>query len=133
MAAREHPRTTARGRATECRECRVYCDWVVEPTSCLERGCPSLYAYDGHDGRRYVGCVQRVFTAEIVQDALLEAMAEGRPFGALKCRKAPLPVCDAAVDPAYASRVPPVGCINPEFMEPPGGGSFRVIQRIDAT
>jgi hypothetical protein len=132
MAARERTAGRTTERTTECRQCRVYCDWVVEPTSCITRGCPNLYAYDLPGGTRYLGCVQRVFGTEVAQEALDRAIDEGRAFGGLKCRNAPLPICDAAVDPAYVARVPAVGCVNPEFFEPPGGGSFRVIARVDA-
>jgi hypothetical protein len=132
MAARERTAGRTTERTTECRQCRVYCDWVVEPTSCITRGCPNLYAYDLPDGTRYLGCVQRVFATEVAHEALDRAIDEGRAFGGLKCRSAPLPICDAAVDPAYVARVPAVGCVNPEFFEPPGGGSFRVFARVDA-
>jgi hypothetical protein len=107
-----------------CRRCRVYCDWVVEPTGCL--GCPSLYAYDARDGRRYAGCLERVHAAEIDLRVLEEAGAEGRRFGGIRCARRPLERCDAVVEAAYPHRLPELGCVNPEFREPPGGAPIIV-------
>ena len=111
-------------REASCRRCRVYCDWVVDPVACL--GCDRLYAYDARDGRRYAGCVEGVHGAEI-DLAVLEAHArEGRTFGAVRAARVPLPICAASIDRAYPQRLPEIGCVNPEFEEPPGGGSFTV-------
>lgn len=117
-------------RDASCRRCRVYCDWVVEPVGCL--GCSRLYAYDTRDGRRYVGCVERVHAVEVDLAVLEECAAEGRRFGGLRAERVPLPVCTSGVDRAYPRRVPEIGCVNPEFDEPLEGGRFVVTVRDDA-
>jgi len=114
-------------REGSCRRCRVYCDWVVDPLGCL--GCARLYAYDARDGRRYVGCVEQVHAAEIDLGVLEACRDEGRAFGGVRAVRAPLPVCAAEVERAYPRREPEIGCVNPEFHEPPGGGSFTVTVR----
>ena len=108
----------------------MYCDWVVEPTACVERDCVNLYAVQGPDGRRYVGCMMRVFGPEIDAEELDRARLRRQGFGALRCVREPLPICRSAVERAYPQRVTPLGCLNPEFAEPPGTDSVRVIARV---
>jgi hypothetical protein len=114
---------------TECRSCAVYCDRVVHPSRCLEQGCPDLFAEVGINGRLHAACRQGVFAASIDLEQLQTATAEGG-FGALKCRKDPLEHCPSAIDKAYLHRSQALGCVNPEFFEPVGGDSFRVIARL---
>ena len=46
----------------ECRSCRTFCDKLIEPRDCLAMRCPYLWSYvDGPTGRRFMGCVQKVF------------------------------------------------------------------------
>ncbi len=111
-------------RDASCRRCRVYCDWVIDPVGCL--GCSRLYAYDARDGRRYAGCVERVHGAEVDLRVLEACAEEERPFGGLRAGRVPLPICRSAVDCAYPRREPDIGCVNPEFHEPPEGGRFVV-------
>lgn len=114
-------------REASCRRCRVYCDWVVDPLGCL--GCSRLYAYDAKDGRRYVGCVEGVHLAELELQVLEASVEEGRAFGGVRAARLPLPICSATVDPAYPQRLPEIGCVNPEFHEPPGGGTITISVR----
>jgi hypothetical protein len=114
---------------TECRSCAVYCDRVVHPSGCLERGCPDLVAEVGINGRLHAACRQGIFAASIDLEQLETATAEGG-FGALKCRRDPLERCPSSIDRAYVHRAEALGCVNPEFFEPLGGDSFRVIARI---
>jgi hypothetical protein len=119
------------GTGGSCRLCRAYCDWTIDPSACVDAGCPNLYAYDDQAGRRIVGCVERVFSAEIdleVFERIREAN-RGR-FGLLRADRRPLPICRASVEIAYADRVPPVGCVNPEFAEPVDGEPFRITARV---
>jgi hypothetical protein len=59
--------------AGECRQCRTFCDRLVDPRGCLEQRCPYLYSYaDPLSGGHYMGCMRRVFRAEI-DLALFEA------------------------------------------------------------
>ena len=117
----------------ECRRCEVHCDKVVYPGACLERGCPFLYSIEEF-GHTYVGCMQRVFDAEIDFD-LLRAAESGRSgFGALRATAPPLPLCRVEVEPCYESRLEELGCVNPEFHElPVGEPSFRVFAQIPAS
>ena len=44
----------------ECRECRTFCDKLIEPRGCLELRCRFLYSYfDPLSGNRYMGCMKR--------------------------------------------------------------------------
>src|SRR6476661_2042970 len=56
----------------ECKGCAVHCEKVVYPAACLERSCPFVYAYVEH-GRTYMGCLQKVFEAEIDVEMLTAA------------------------------------------------------------
>ena len=114
-----------------CRLCRAYCDWTVDPTACVDAACPNLSAYDDERGRRIVGCVERVFTAEIDLEAFERVREANRGrFGLLRAGRRPLPICRASVERAYADRLPPVGCVNPEFAEPVDGEPFRITARV---
>lgn len=117
--------------AGSCRLCRAYCDWTIDPSACVDTGCPNLYAYDDAAGRRIVGCVERVFSAEIDLEVfqLIREANRGR-FGLLRADRRPLPVCRASVERAYADRLPPIGCVNPEFAEPVDGEPFRITARV---
>src|ERR1044072_3063326 len=65
----------------ECRGCAVHCEKVVYPAACLERSCPFVYAYEEH-GHTYMGCLQKVFEAEIDVEMLA---AGGRRGGGAGC------------------------------------------------
>jgi hypothetical protein len=114
----------------QCRHCAVHCDRVVHPGACLEMGCPFLYSYEAW-GRTYIGCMQKVFDVEIDLALLEEAELERGGFGAVRARRAPLPMCEVEVVPCYAGRKDEVGCRNPEFYELPRTHTgFRVIARV---
>jgi hypothetical protein len=85
-----------------------------------------VYAYEAF-GQTYMGCMQRVFDVELDLD-LLRSLEERRDgFGAVKARRAPLPMCRVEVSACYEHRVDDVGCRNPEFFEVPvASPSFRV-------
>jgi hypothetical protein len=115
---------------TGCRRCDVHCEKVVYAASCVERACPFLYAFEDH-GDTYVGCMQKVFDAEINLD-LLRAMQRRRDgFGAIVAKRKPLPMCHAEVERTYETRHNDLECVNPEFSElPVGQPTFRVIAQI---
>lgn len=115
---------------TECRRCEVHCDKVVYPSACLERACPFVYAYKEF-GRTYMGCLQKVFGAEIDVDMLRAAERRMTGFGAVKAIRNPLPMCRGEVEECYPHRTDDLGCVNPEFSElPDGNTSFRIFARI---
>lgn len=108
-----------------CRLCEVHCEKVVNPAACITRSCPFAYAYEEH-GRTFMGCLQKVFSAEIDVQMLLAAERRGG-FGSVRATRGPLPMCDAQVQPTFSHRAPELGCVNPEFHELPAGApTFRV-------
>ncbi|HEY7381018.1 MAG TPA: hypothetical protein VH572_07405 [Gaiella sp.] len=114
----------------ECRHCEVHCDKVVYPGACLERACPFLYAYEAW-GHTYVGCMQKIFDVEIDLDLLRAAERRRDGFGAVKARRAPLPMCTADVSTCYEGRIDELGCRNPEFLEVARERpSFRVFAQL---
>jgi hypothetical protein len=120
-----HPQDEA-----ECRRCEVHCEKVVHPASCLERSCPFVYAYEEH-GHTYMGCLQKVYEAEIDVGMLRAAERTREGFGAVRALRRPLPMCDAAVQTTFANRESELGCLNPEFGELPAGSpTFRVFARV---
>jgi hypothetical protein len=120
-----HPQDEA-----DCRLCEVHCEKVVYPVSCLDRSCPFVYAYEEH-GHRYMGCLQKVYEAEIDIELMLEAEASREGFGAVRALRGPLPMCRSAVQTTFAHRETELGCLNPEFGELPAGSpTFRVFARV---
>ncbi|HET7567445.1 MAG TPA: hypothetical protein VFJ91_05600 [Gaiellaceae bacterium] len=115
----------------ECRQCEVHCDKVVYPSACLERSCPFVYAYEEH-GHTYMGCMQKIFEAEIDLRMLRAAERRSEGFGAVRALRGPLPMCRSEVQPTFGHRMPELGCVNPEFNELPAGSpTFRVIARLE--
>lgn len=101
-------------RAGECRQCRSFCDKLVEPRACIEMRCSFLYSYvDMLNGRQYVGCMQEVFGAEVELDAVL---APGG-FGGVKVTGRSLPQCQFTVERAYEGSGPAYDCVNPRFFD----------------
>lgn len=109
----------ARTRAeTECRRCATYCDRVIEPATCVAAGCAFLYVYDDPlSGRRFMGCLQGVFDAEI--DVAMFSHAERTPagYGAVKLARVPLRRCAFRVEQAHADGLE--GCTNRRFFDAP--------------
>jgi hypothetical protein len=114
----------------ECRHCDVHCEKVVYPGACIRMACPFVYAYEAW-GRTYMGCLQKVFDVEIDLPLLQAAETERGGFGAVRARRAPLPMCEVEVLQCYAGREDELGCRNPEFHElPRERASFRVFARV---
>ena len=114
----------------ECRHCGVHCDKVVYPSSCVDRACPFLYAYEDH-GHTFIGCMQKVFEVEIDLDLLRMAEESSAGFGAVKVMRRPLPMCHLEVESTYESRVEALGCQNPEFFElPVGEPTFKIFAQV---
>ena len=121
-------------RAGECRQCRTFCDKLIEPRGCLEMGCPYLYSYEDElSGNRYLGCLQKVFGCEIEVDTFEVAEHSGG-YGGIKMTGAPLPHCQFTVEPAYEGDGPAYECVNRRFFdctdESPRG--LRVLDLRDA-
>src|SRR5881397_2711061 len=106
-------RPDAGTRAGECRQCRTFCDKLIDPRSCLELRCGYLYSYDDPlSGNRYMGCIQKVFRAEIDM-AMFEAAERTGGYGGIKMTGDPLPHCQFRVEPSYEGLGPGYECVNP--------------------
>ncbi|HSI81417.1 MAG TPA: hypothetical protein VK919_12295 [Solirubrobacterales bacterium] len=104
-------------RAGECRQCRTFCDKLVEPRGCIELGCRYLYSYfDRASGARYMGCMRKVYRAEI-DVAMFEAAELSGGFGGVKMTGDPLPQCQFQVEPCYEGEGRAYECVNPRFFD----------------
>ena len=113
LAQRSEQRTSS----GECRQCRTFCDRLVEPRGCLELRCRYLYSYlDPLSGARYMGCMRKVFKAEI-DVSRFEAAERGGGYGGIKMTGDPLPQCQFRVEPAYEGGGPAHECVNPGFFD----------------
>ncbi len=98
----------------ECRQCRSFCDKMIEPRGCVEMGCRFLYSYvDMLSGVQYVGCMQGVFGAKVALGAVL---APGG-FGGVKQTGEALPHCQFSVEQAYAGSGEAYACVNRRFFD----------------
>jgi hypothetical protein len=103
-----------RTQAGECRQCRSFCDKLIEPRGCVEMGCRFLYSHiDMFTGVQYVGCMQGVFGANVALDAVLKPGG----FGGVKMTGEPLPQCQFAVERAYEGSGPSYDCVNRRFFD----------------
>ena len=104
-------------RHGECRRCSAFCDKLVEPRGCLEMRCDYLYSYeDRWTGNRYMGCLRKVFRAEIDVE-MFELAENAGGFGGLKMTGEPLPQCQFSVEPAYAGSGEGFDCVNRRFFD----------------
>ena len=113
-----------------CRHCDVHCEKVVYPGACLRMACPFVYAYEAW-GHTYVGCMQKIYDVEIDLDLLEQAESGRGGFGAVRARRAPLPMCEVEVVGTYPHREDDLGCRIPEFHElPRERATFRVFATV---
>jgi hypothetical protein len=104
----------------ECRECCAFCDRVLLPSGCLESNCPYLYLYDDEEtGRRYMGCLNKVFKVEIDVELFREAERTRHGFGGVKLTGHPTVRCRTSVERAYHGGGEPFSCVNPQFFDEP--------------
>ena len=67
-------RVARQRQLNECRQCSTFCDRVIKPSTCVASDCPALYTYDDPlTGRRYMGCLHKVFATEIDVELFAEA------------------------------------------------------------
>ena len=86
----------------------------------MAAGCQYLYFYDDeHTGSRFMGCLNKVFSAEIDVEVFGEAQRTRHGFGGVKMTGRPLPVCRVSVEQAYGGHGAAFECINLEFFQPP--------------
>jgi hypothetical protein len=95
-------------------------------------GCRYLYSYvDGLTGTQFVGCMQKVFNAEVDIESLL---APGG-LGGIKMTGNPLPQCQFSVERAFEGEGPGYDCVNPRFFDctdegPEGLRAFDLRDRL---
>jgi hypothetical protein len=121
-------------RAGECRQCNTFCDKLIEPRGCLEQRCKYLYSYtDPLSGIHYMGCMRKVFGAEIDIE-MFEAAERDGGFGGIKMTGEPLPQCQFRVEPAYEGAGPDFECVNRTFFDCTDGGDegVRIFDLRDA-
>lgn len=83
----------------------------------MEMGCRYLYTYfDPLSGSRFMGCLRKVFGAEIDLDMFEAAEAMGG-FGGIKMTGEPMPHCQFSVEPSYEGDGPAYTCVNPRFFD----------------
>jgi hypothetical protein len=112
---------------SECRRCSTVCDRVIRPATCVEAGCPALYQYDDPlSGRRYMGCLHKVFATEIDVAMFEEAERTRAGFGAVKLAGAPLRRCAFQVERAFDWGELSDTCVNRRFFDWPDAGSDAV-------
>lgn len=90
---------------------------MVYPAACMRDGCPRLYTYT-RDGREVMGCLDRVFWAEIDVERFRALQRTRAGFGALRVWRTPTARCETAVDQPLAHR-PHGPCVNPSFLDGP--------------
>ncbi len=116
-----------RTELNECRRCSTFCDRVIAPATCVADDCPYLYAYDDPlSGRRYMGCLHKVFAVEIDVQLFYEAERTRTGFGAVKLANAPLRRCQFAVEQAFDSRFDEAACSNKRFFDWPEAGADAI-------
>jgi hypothetical protein len=104
----------------ECRQCCSFCDRVVHPSGCIASGCKFLYLYDDEDtGRRFMGCMNKVFRGEIDFELFEQAERTRHGYGGVKMTGIPLPQCRTAVERAYDGYGEAFDCVNPAFFAGP--------------
>jgi hypothetical protein len=114
-------RIVRRTEANECRRCSTFCDRVIAPATCVANECPNLYAYDDPlSGRRYMGCVQKVFSAEVDVELFREAERTRPGFGTVRMTNPPLARCRFSVERAHEGED---GCVNRRFFDWPDAGA----------
>jgi hypothetical protein len=93
---------------------------VVHPSGCIASGCQFLYLYDDEDtGRRFMGCMNKVFKGEIDVELFEQAERSRHGFGGVKMTGRPLGQCRTTVERAYDGYGEPFECVNPRFFEKP--------------
>ena len=113
--------------ATECRQCCTFCDRVVLPAGCIENACPYLFLYDDESsGNRYMGCMNRVFAAEINVALFEEAQRTRLGYGGVKMTGDPITRCRIGVEKAYQGVGEAFSCVNPRFFDDPEGEGAAV-------
>jgi hypothetical protein len=122
------PLSAQKRELSECRQCCSFCDRVVYPAGCIASGCNFLYLYDDEEtGRRYMGCMYKVYGGEIDTEVFEQSERTRHGYGGVKMTGMPLPQCRVSVERAYDGHGEAFSCVNPDFFarpEPAEGERF---------
>ena len=124
-------RMARRTKANECRQCSTFCDRVIKPSSCVASNCPALYQYDEPlSGRRYMGCLHKVFATEIDVELFAEAEKSRAGFGVVKLAGEPRERCAFQIERAFNEGG---DCVNRRFFDWPDAapGAVRAFDLRD--
>ena len=130
-------RAVRRTQINECRRCATFCDRVIRPASCIAAACPALYQYDDPlSGRRFMGCLHKVFATEIDVALFEEAERTRAGYGAVKLAGAPRRQCEFQVERAFRWDDGDT-CVNRRFFDWPDAAgdavrAFDLRDRLDA-
>jgi hypothetical protein len=114
------PQAAQPAQLSECRQCCSFCDRVLLPSGCLASNCPYLYLYDDETtGRRYMGCLNKVFKVEIDVELFHESERTRHGYGGVKLTGTPLRHCRTSVERAYHGGGDAFSCVNPMFFDDP--------------
>ena len=98
---------------------------MVHPSGCIDAGCPSLYLYDDEvTGRRFMGCLHKVFKVEIDVELFHQAQRTRLGYGGVKLTGVPQPQCRLSVERAYDGASEAFDCTNPDFFVRPDAEAF---------
>ncbi len=93
---------------------------MVHPAGCIASGCSFLYLYDDEEtGRRYMGCMNKVFSGEIDVEMFEAAQRTRHGYGGVKMTGMPIGNCRQSVERAYDGYGEPFDCVNRGFFEKP--------------
>lgn len=102
----------------ECRECRCFCDKLVEPAHCIEIECRNIYSYrDEVNQRLYVGCLEKVFKVEIDLELMNELERSKIGFGGIKLAAPTLKQCAFFVESTFIGAGEEFNCANMSFFD----------------
>ena len=114
-------RIVRRTDVNECRRCTAICDRVIAPAACVAQQCPFLYSYDEPlSGRRFMGCMHKVFATEIDVELFRAAERTRAGFGTVRLAGYPTANCSFEVEQAREGTQEP--CVNPRFFDWPDAG-----------
>src|ERR1700710_2245333 len=114
-------RVARQKHVNECRQCSTFCDRVIKPSSCVAANCPALYQYDDPlTGRRYMGCLHKVFATEIDIELFEEAERSRAGYGGVKLGGAPRERCACSSAGACPPVEPPALARCSRVAAPPG-------------
>ena len=101
-------------QAGECRQCRTFCDRLVEPRGCLEHRCCYLYSYvDPLTRRPLHGLHAQGVPGRDRRRRCSRPRSASGGYGGIKMTGEPLPQCQFRVEPSYERDGPGHECVNP--------------------